>query len=68
MISFRSWLEANSLDEFMGSTGAIYDGSKGTFNWVGAPGSSGVSIEGWPIGTKEDRAEKKKKKRGKKSR
>ena len=54
MISFKEWL----FKEFAG-TGAIYDGSKGTFNWEGAPGSTGKSIEGWPIGTKEDKKEKK---------
>lgn len=54
-MTFKEWLQLSETD-------AIYDGSKGTFNWQGAPGSTGVSIEGHPIGTKEDKAEKRKKK------
>ena len=40
--------------------------SKRTFNMWGAPGSTGKSIEGYPIGTKEDRGEKKKSKKKRK--
>lgn len=55
-MTFKEWLEFNETD-------AIYDGTRGTFNWWGAPGTTGVSIEGHPIGTKEDKAEKKKRKK-----
>ena len=61
-MTFKEWL---TLNELVG-TGAVYDGSRGTFNWWGAPGSSGKIIAGWPIGSKEDRAEKKHGKRSKK--
>lgn len=38
-LTFKQWLE------MMGSTGAIYDGSKSSedWNWQGAPGKTGVS-------------------------
>ena len=62
-LTFREWLLQNE----MAGTGAVYDGSKGTFNWWGAVGQpSGKIIDGWPIGTKEDKAEKKKKKKRRK--
>lgn len=44
-MTFKNWLQKNEMT----GTGAVYDGSKGTFNWWGAPGSTGVSIEGEPI-------------------
>lgn len=53
--------KTNNQIEMVG-TGAVYDGNKGTFNWWGAPGSSGKSIEGEPIGTKKDKHGKRSKK------
>jgi len=45
------------------STYAIYDPkAKGDFNWLGAPGSTGKSIEGDPIKNWTKKKKKKKKK------
>ena len=57
ILNFKQW-----FNEMVG-TGAIYDGSKGEFNWWGAPGSAGKSISGHPIGCKADKAKKKKRKK-----
>lgn len=62
MITFKEWL---TLIEMTG-TSAIYDGTRGAFNWWGAKGSPGKNIEGYPIGTKEDKKEKKRGRRKKK--
>jgi hypothetical protein len=52
MKKFKDWLK---------ETYAIYDGSKGTFNWWGAVNhSTGKSIEGDPIGVKKNKKKKKK--------
>jgi hypothetical protein len=53
-MNFKKWLE----------TYAVYDGTQGTYNWWGSVNNStGRSIEGYPIGTKEDKKPKKKKKK-----
>lgn len=55
----------NSILLEMVGTNAVYDGTRGTFNWWGAVGHpAGRIIDGHPIGTKEDKAEK----RGKRKR
>jgi len=54
-LSFKQWLS---------ETEAIYDPkAKGTFNWWGAPGSSGKSIEGDPIKNWTKKKPKRKKKK-----
>lgn len=54
---FKQWLE-------MTGTGAVYDGTKPkTFNWWGAPGTPGVSVEKGPIKTTKKKKRKKEKKR-----
>lgn len=44
-LNFKQWLE------MMGSTGAIYDGSKSSedWNWQGAPGKVGVTPKQGPV-------------------
>lgn len=48
-MNFKQWLKE------MCGTGAVYDPKvkPKTFNWWGAPGSSGVSIKGDPIKKKK---------------
>jgi len=52
-ISFKKWLE-------MAGTGSIYDAKvkPRTFNWLGAIGSTGTSIEGDPIKPKSKKKKK----------
>lgn len=64
-LSFKEWLK---LNEMMGSTGVVTGHHKPkvknqTFNYQGAMGSPGVSIEGEPIKnwTKKDGRRKKSK-------
>jgi len=54
-LSFKKW-----FGEMVG-TGAIYDGSKGTFNWWGTPGSTGKVIDGDPIKSPSKKKKKRKK-------
>lgn len=55
-LNFEQWLAE------LAGTGAVYDPkAKGTFNWWGAPGSTGKSIEGEPIKNWTKKKRKKKK-------
>jgi hypothetical protein len=62
LYSMKKFLEWIKLREMVG-TGAVYDSKvkPRTFNWWGQPGSTGTSIEGYPIGTKGDKKSKRKK-------
>jgi len=65
MFNFKEWLE-------MAGTGAVYDPNvkPTTFNWWGAPGSTGTSVKEEPIKhwtkVKKDGRRKKRSKRSKK--
>ncbi len=57
MLYFKKWLL-----EFMGSTGVVFDPKQKSrdWNWLGAPGSTGVSPKEDPIGCKKKKKKKKK--------
>jgi len=56
-LNFKQWLDANE----MAGTGAVFDSkAKGTFNWWGAPGSTGKVIDG-DVPVHKDKKHKKKK-------
>ena len=61
MLNFRTWL----VNEIGGATSVVFDPKQKSrdWNWMGAPGSTGVSPKENPIGVGRKKKKKKKKKK-----